>query len=411
MAHSGRRTLALARRSLDSQTPILDENVEQDLTLLGIVSIVDPPRAEVAKAIQLAYSAGIRIVMITGDAPETASAVGSSVGLKIDRVLTGADLEELSDTALNTALKEHVVFARTSPEHKLRIITSLKDQGEIVGMTGDGVNDAPALKKADIGIAMGKRGSDVAQSASDMVLTDDNFASIISGVEEGRRQYENIQKFVLYLLASNTGEVLAIFTNILLGAPLLLLPIQILWMNLVTDGVTAVALSLEPVERGLMQRPPRDPKVNILNRTSVLFVAMQGIYLAAGTLFLFHHYYNKGGVESLLMAQTVAFTGLVIMEKVNVFNFRSMRAPIHTLGLFSNPWLLVAVAGTIALQIIAIYVPVLQVALKTVPLGWEEWRLIGLVAAPVFLVSEGLKIIRWYQNKLQIDETHNNTDT
>ena len=396
MAQSGRRTLALARRSIEVGESLQAENIENKLTLLGIVSIVDPPRPEVAGAVQLAKSAGIRIIMITGDAPETALAIGRNVRIDAQRVITGADLERLSDEELAASFDEEILFARTSPEHKLRIITSLKNRGEIVGMTGDGVNDAPALKKADIGIAMGKRGSDVAQSASDILLTDDNFASIIGGVEEGRRQYDNIQKFVRYLLASNTGEVLAIFTNILLGAPLLLLPIQILWMNLVTDGVTAVALSLEPVERGTMMRPPHKPKSHILNRGSFLLISVLGVYLAAGTLFLFHYYYNRGGENALMLATTAAFTGLVIMEKVNVFNFRSLHAPIHTLGLLTNPWLLLAVTLTIGLQVGAVYLPFLQVALKTVPLDLDVWLMIGMVAAPVFVVPELAKSIRWY---------------
>lgn len=392
IADSGRRTLALARRALGQQAPHTD-HAEEDLTLLGIVGIIDPPRNEVPEAIRLAHSAGIRIIMITGDAPETAKAISAKVGLNVSGVLTGQAIESMTDEELSMALSEDTLFARTAPEHKLRIITLLKRQGEIVGMTGDGVNDAPALKKADIGIAMGKRGSDVAKGASDMVLTDDNFASIIGGVEEGRRQYYNIQKFVRYLLASNTGEVLAIFTNIVLGAPLLLIPIQILWMNLVTDGITAVALSVEPVDRGTMKRPPHNPEADILNRDSFLLIGVLGIYLAGGALFLFHLYLNKGGEDALLVAQTVAFTGLVIMEKVNVFNFRSLRAPIRSIGFFSNPWLLVAVVTTIGLQAGALYIPFMQTALHTVPLGWYEWMLIGLVALPLFIIPEGVKTL------------------
>ncbi|MDX1547280.1 MAG: HAD-IC family P-type ATPase [Rhodothermales bacterium] len=391
MARAGRRTLALARRTLAPGAPLTAEAAEQDLTLLGLASLQDPPRPEVAGALRRARTAGVRVVMITGDAPETARAIGQQIGLGAGRVLTGEALAGLDDAALGEALRDDVIFARTVPEHKLRIVSLLQAQGEIVGMTGDGVNDAPALKKADVGIAMGKRGTDVAQGASDMVLTDDHFASIIAGVEEGRRQYANIRKFVRYLLTSNTGEVLAIFGNILLGGPLLLLPVQILWMNLVTDGLTAVALGVEPAERDVMRRPPHDPKAPLLSGRWLAVVAALGTYLALATLALFHYVLSQGG--GVALAQTVAFTGLVVMEKANVFNFRALREPIRTVGLFSNPWLLVAVAGTLALQLAAVYVPFLQAALQTVPLGAADWVLIGLVSLPVFAVPEVIKML------------------
>ncbi|HMB94377.1 MAG TPA: HAD-IC family P-type ATPase, partial [Rhodothermales bacterium] len=394
LAASGQRTLALACRPLAVDTTLKPEAVEQELTLLGIAGIIDPPRPEVPEAIRMAQAAGIRVILITGDAPETALAIGKQIGLGVEQALTGADLTEMDDAALETALQGHVLFARTAPEHKLRLVALLQAQGEVVGMTGDGVNDAPALKKADIGIAMGQRGTDVAQGASDMVLTDDNFASIIGGVEEGRRQYGSIRKFVRYLLTSNTGEVLAIFGGILLGGPLVLLPVQILWMNLVTDGVTAVALGVEPAEPGTMRRPPHDPKAPLLGWRWWLMLGAIGTYLAFATLFLFSHYLGQGAeAETLALAQTMAFTSLIIMEKVNVFNFRSLRDPLHTAGFFSNPWLLVAVAGSIGLQVAAVYVPFLQTALQTVPLGWNDWLLIVLVAAPVFLVPEGIKLV------------------
>ena len=402
MARTGRRMLVLAHKALENAPPDAThdpEMLEMGLTLLGIVSLVDPPRANVPEAITLAHSAGIRIIMITGDAPETALSIARLIGLKAQKAVTGGDLEHIDDTALAALLQQPVVFARTSPAHKLRLVSLLSAQGEIVGMTGDGVNDAPALKKADIGIAMGKRGSDVAQGASDMVLTDDNFASIINGVEEGRRQFDNIQKFVRYLLASNTGEVLAIIGNILLGAPLLLLPVQILWMNLVTDGVTAVALSLEASEKDTMQRSPRDPLKAILNLPALLSILLPGIYLAAGALFLFHYYYDPANPESLIVGQTVAFTGLVIMEKVNVFNFRTLYAPLQEIGYFSNLWLLIAVVATILLQVAAIYVPWLQTALSTLPLDLQAWKMIGLVAAPVFIAGEGFKLFKRHANR------------
>jgi Ca2+-transporting ATPase len=332
--------------------------------------------------------------MITGDAAATALAIAQRVGLAAKKAVTGSELDQLDDTALNTLLINDVVFARTTPEHKLRIVSLLQRQGEIVGMTGDGVNDAPALKKADIGIAMGLRGTDVAKGAADMVLTDDNFASIIGAVEEGRRQYDNIQKFVRYLLSSNMGEVIAIFVNILLGGPLILLPVQILWMNLVTDGMTAVALGLEPVEKGIMQRPPREVQEPVLNRGGMVMILILGGYIGIVTLWLFHHYQTA---QTLGVAQTVAFTGIIVLEKMNVFNFRSLRAPMSVIGIFSNLWVLGAWVLTIGLQICAVYVPFLQRALHTVPLGWKEWGLIIVMALPVFILTELYKWYRWHK--------------
>jgi Ca2+-transporting ATPase len=272
LAEQGLRTLALARRDLPEGLTLGEEHVECDLTLLGIVGIIDPPHAEVAEAVRVAHAAGIRVVMVTGEAAPTAVATGRAVGLCPERAISGGELDAMDDAALREASRQDVLFARTTPEHKLRIVQVLQKMGHVVGMTGDGVNDAPALRQAEIGIAMGLRGTDVARGAADMVLTDDNFASIIGAVREGRRQYDNIQKFVRYLLSSNTAEVLAIFLNILMGGPLIFLPVQILWMNLVTDGLTAVALGMEPGEKGIMKRPPRNVDERILNRKGILLI-------------------------------------------------------------------------------------------------------------------------------------------
>ncbi len=397
MAESGLRTLALARRSLPEDIVLDEDAVETGLTLLGVVGIIDPPRAEVPEAIGLAHSAGIRVIMITGDAAPTALAIAQRIGMRVKRAITGHELDTLDDAQLLEALKGHVLFARTTPANKLRIVTLLQGLDQVVAMTGDGVNDAPALKKADIGIAMGLRGTDVAKGAADMVLTDDNFASIIGAVEEGRRQYDNIQKFVRYLLSSNTGEVVAIFVNILLGGPLILLPVQILWMNLVTDGMTAVALGLEPAEKGVMQRPPRAARQPILDRGGMLRILILGGYIGGATLWLFHHYLQAGGEDAVLLAQTVAFTAIIVLEKMNVFNFRALGEPIRVIGFFSNPWVLGAWTLTIGLQVCAVYVPFLQEALHTVPLGWADWGLIFAIALPVFLSMEIYKTWRWRQ--------------
>ena len=395
LAGEGLRTLAVARRTLPEGITLNEDEVERDLTLLGIVGIIDPPRPEVPRAIRLARSAGIKVIMITGDAAATAEAIARRVGLTVRRAVTGSELNSMDDDELRGLLGQEVLFARTTPEHKLRIVTLLQEQGETVGMTGDGVNDAPALKKADIGIAMGMRGTDVAKGAADMILTDDNFASIIGAVEEGRRQYDNIQKFVRYLLSSNTGEVVAIFINILLGGPLILLPVQILWMNLITDGMTAVALGVEPPEKGIMHRPPRSARAHILDRAGVVMILLLGGYIGAGTLWLFHHYLSSGAENATAYAQTVAFTGIILLEKMNVFNFRALREPLAVIGVFTNPWVLGAWAVTVGLQVCVVYVPFLQSALHTVALGLTDWALLLATAAPVFVLTELYKWLRW----------------
>jgi Ca2+-transporting ATPase len=394
-ARQGLRTLALARRSLSAELEDSEEAIECKLSLLGVVGILDPPRPEVAGAVAMAQGAGIRVLMITGDAAPTALAIAERIGISAQRAMVGQEIDSLDDDALRAALDQDIVFARATPKHKLRIVSLLQDAGQIVAMTGDGVNDAPALKKADVGIAMGIRGTEVAKGASDMVLTDDNFASIVGAVEEGRRQYDNIQKFVRYLLSSNTGEVTAILVNILLGGPLILLPVQILWMNLVTDGVTSVALGLEPVEPGIMERAPRDPRESIINRRSILTVLSLGGYIGIATLLLFQYYLEADIPNPLARAQTLAFTGIIVMEKVNVFNFRALRAPLATVGWWSNRWVVIAVAGTLGLQLAAVYVPFMQRALHTVPLNGFDWVVMLVVAAPLLIVSEILKRLNW----------------
>ena len=395
MASSGLRTLALAYRELPKEETLSEEILESELTFLGLVGISDPPRAEVPLAVELTKSAGIRVIVITGDAPGTASAIAKQVGLPVDKVLTGSELDQTDDPALAQLLEENALFARATPEHKLRIVSALQQLGEVVAMTGDGVNDAPALKKADIGIAMGIRGTEVAKGASDIVLLDDNFSSIVSAIEEGRREFTNIEKFVQYLLSSNIGEATAIFANVLLGGPLILLPVQILWMNLVTDGVTAVALGLEPVEKGTMSRKPRDVEQPILGPQALKSVLLKGAYIGLATLLIFHYYYDPNNPSSLALANTIAFTGIVILEKVNVFNFRSLYTPISQIGYFSNPWLLLAWVLTVSLQVLVVYTPFFQDALHTMPLSLSDWLAIVCISLPIFLFAESLKVLSW----------------
>ncbi|WP_200762994.1 HAD-IC family P-type ATPase [Nitrosophilus alvini] len=395
LAKKGLRTLALARRELPDDIRLDAEDVEKNLTLIGVVGIIDPPRPEVPEAVKMAKSAGIKVVMITGDAPLTALAIANAVEMKSEEVVVGSELDKMDDEELVSLLKKEAVFARTTPAHKLRIVSLLQKEKMIVAMTGDGVNDAPALKKADIGIAMGQRGTDVAKSAADMILLDDNFATIINAVKEGRRQYDNIKKFVTYLLSSNTGEVMAIFINILLGGPLILLPVQILWMNLVTDSLTAVALGMEKAEKGIMKRPPLSVNAPFLQTRGVIMILLLGGYIAAATLWLFHHYLSleMPQAQAVAMAQTAAFTGIIILEKVNVFNYRSLKDPIPFIGFFSNPWLIGAWLLTVGAQVAAVYVPFLQQTLHTVPLRLADWGLIFAVAVPLFVAVELYKWI------------------
>lgn len=385
MASNGRRLLGLAKRTVaDAQAG------EDGLVFLGIVGMIDPPRPEVGQALGLCRSAGIRVVMITGDAAVTAGAIAREIGLEVDTVLTGADLDTLSDEDLESRLDGNTHFARTAPAHKMRLVDALQRQGNLVAMTGDGVNDAPALRQADIGIAMGQRGTDVAKDASDLVLLDDNFATIVGAVEEGRRQFANIQRFVRYLLSSNAGEVVAIVINLFLGGPLIFLATQILWMNLVTDGVTAVALGMEKAAPDVMDQPPVPKDHPILDAAGLLMIVCFGIYTGSVSLWLFYSHLPEGAE----LARTMAFTGMVLFEKVSVFAFRSFRLPLFRIGFISNRPLLIAFAAMMGAQVAAVYWPPLQNLLGTVPLSLDHLQLLALVALPLLVVPELLKLAR-----------------
>lgn len=392
-AKEGFRTLALARKIMVKSDVISLKDAESHLTFLGIVGLFDQPRPEVYGALLKTKAANIKVIVITGDSPITAQAIAQQLGLNIEITATSNDIKEMSDEGLHSLLNKNVLFARTVPEDKFRIVKLLQDQGDLVAMTGDGVNDAPALKQADIGIAMGIRGSDVARSVADIVLSDDNFSSIVAAVEEGRRQYANIRKFVLYLVSSNIGEVLAILINIIVGGSLILIPIQILWINLVTDSATAISLSVEKAEKDIMQRPPRQANQRILEWKSLLLLGLFGSYIGIATFLIYHFYLN----ESYEVANTMAFTAIVIMANVHTLNFRTLHRPIAEIGWFSNKWLLMAVIVMLGLQVIVLYVPGLQVVFHTVPLTSFDWSIIALAALPLFLVPE---IYKWYQCKL-----------
>lgn len=386
-SRNGLRTLALARKTMPKDTALTEDNVESGLIFLGIAGVIDPPRPEVAGALAKARSAGIRVIVITGDSPDTALAVSKQIGLREALAVTGADMQAMTDEALSEILKQDVLFARTVPEDKFRIVTLLQAQRQLVAMTGDGVNDAPALKQADIGIAMGIRGTDVARGVADIVLSDDNFATIIAAIEEGRRQYTNIRKFVQCLIAHNFGEVTAVFFNILSGGPLILLPIQILWINLATDGVTALALSVEKAEKNIMDEPPRPIDERLLDRRGLLVMGLTGAYVGLSTLVLFQLYLG----QSYALASTVAFTNIVMTAQVLALNFRSLHGPLSSVGWFSNRWLLAAIAAMTAMQAAAVYTPFMQNILHTVPLPGREWAVILLTTLPLLIVSEIVK--------------------
>ncbi|MFV1591247.1 cation-transporting P-type ATPase [Phaeobacter sp. JH20_36] len=392
MAAEGLRVIGLAAGAAQG-----GEIREENMTFLGLAGLIDPPRPEVRDAIGAARAAGIRVIMITGDSPLTAKAIAAQLGLPAGKTLTGDALEALEDAELDRILQQDVLFARTRPAHKMRIVSALQGQHQIVAMTGDGVNDAPALKQADIGVSMGVRGTDVAKDASDLVLLDDNFATIVRAIGEGRRQFANVRKFVRYLLSSNAGEVIALLINILIGGPLIFLATQILWMNLVTDGVTAVALGLEKGEPDQMEHPPRQKDTPILGKAGLLSILALGLYTGLASLWLFLHLLD--GNEDL--ARTAAFTAMVVFEKASVFAFRSLHLPCWRIGVFSNPLLLAALVVTIGAQVAAVYWPPLQVMLHTVPLQGEHWGLIALLVLPILLVPEGLKTLRYLSGQRQ----------
>jgi P-type Ca2+ transporter type 2C len=408
LAGDALRTLGLAARELPggaAASPRGDE--ERELAWLGVAGMIDPPRPETVGAVRMAHDAGIRVVMITGDHPATAAAIAAELGIapRGERALLGADLARMSDTELAAAAVRTRVYARVSPEHKLAIVRALHAHGEVVAMTGDGVNDAPALKAADIGIAMGITGTDVAKEAADIVLVDDNFASIVAAIEEGRSIYANIQKFLRYLLSANLGEVLVMFLGVVLagviglaagggaGLVLPLLAVQILWINLVTDSFPALAVGIDPPEPTLMRRAPRDPAVGVITPRMWAGICAAAVVIAAGTLLALDAGLPGGliaGTGSVEYARTLAFTTLVLFELFDVFCARSdEETALHRT--LRNGWLLVAVGVGLLLQLLVVYVPSLQRAFGTVPLGAADWLFCAGVAATIVVAREGGK--------------------
>lgn len=363
-------------------------SIEKDMIFVGLQAMIDPPRKEVKDAIDKCRTAGIKVIMVTGDHASTAKAIAKELGIS-GKVLTGEMLEQIDD--LERFVDEVGIFARVNPADKLRIIDALKKRGHVIAMTGDGVNDAPALKKADLGIAMGVTGTDVAKEASDMVLADDNFASIVGAVECGRAIFDNIKKFVEYLLSSNMGEVLTVFTAVLFGLPLPVVALQLLWINLITDGAPALALSVEPAEPGIMQRAPRKPGEKIVNFRRGIFVFLIGLIMMAGTLAVFE--IGKPEID-LTYARTMAFTALMMFQMFNVLNQRSEDKSLFKIGLFSNRWLLGAIIVSVGLQVLVVYLPFFNSLFSTVPLNAIDWVWIVLISASVLVFGEIVKFLK-----------------
>jgi Ca2+-transporting ATPase len=410
LARDALRTLGVAFRSLPAtfDPDDVDEGVERELVFAGLIGMIDPPRAEARKAVARAKAAGIRPLMITGDHPATAGVIAAELGIAPDRrVVTGAELEAMPDDALARTARTMSVYARVNPEHKLRIVTALQREGAIVAMTGDGVNDAPALKTADIGVAMGITGTDVSKEAADIVLTDDNFASIVAAIEEGRAIFASIRKFLRYLLSSNVGEVMTMVFGVLLadvigltaveagGVALPLLATHILWINLVTDGPPALALGVDPAGPGVMSRPPRPRSERVITPGMWGGIVYIGAIMAAGTLLVLDASLPGGFIEGtgdIRYAQTMAFTTLVFFSAFTVFNARSDSQSAFV-GLFSNGWLWAAVALALALQVAVVYTPFLQQAFSTVSLGAGDWLRCAAVGSSVLWLREASKVI------------------
>jgi Ca2+-transporting ATPase len=388
MAAAGLRVLAVARKQ-----PATIGDAEHDMTFLGLIGMMDPPRQEARAAVDTCKSAGITPVMITGDHPLTARSVAAELGLLTGRVVTGHELARMSDADLTRSVDGISVYARVSPADKLRVISAWKARGAVVAMTGDGVNDAPALKKADVGIAMGITGTDVSKEAAAMTLLDDNFATIIAAIEEGRVVFANIRKYLGYLLSSNIGEIVLMATAALAGAPLPLTAVQILYVNLATDGLPALALAVDPAEDDVMKRRPRDPRRGVMTPALITLIVVGGLWAGLINYALFAG--MLAARRPLEQAMATTFVSLVLMEFFKAFIYRSLRQPVHR-DLLSNRWLIAAVAWELALLALVIHVPSLQRAFGTFALSAGEWLMVVGLAATIVPV---LETVKWLQRR------------
>ena len=392
-ANQGLRVLFFAYKIFEQQPAKHEMSLESDLELLGMTGMIDPPREEVADAIRQCKTAGIKPVMITGDQALTAKAIGKRLEIidKDGAAIIGADLQKLSEEELQSEAEKVFVYARVSPEQKLNIVKALQHNGEFVAMTGDGVNDAPSLKQADIGLAMGITGTDVAKEASDMILLDDNFATIVKAVKEGRRIYENIRKFILYVLSCNLSEILTLLVAPLLGFAIPLLPIHILWINLVTDGLPGIELVAEPAEDGIMKQPPRPPKENLFAGGFAMKIILSGIVLTLAALFI--QWWAVGKGYDVNTQQTMVFTTLCFVQLANALSCRSFHHSLFAKGIFSNKAMWITIIITIILQLLLVYLPFLHPIFKTTSLSQEALIMILLVAIISLLCIELLKFI------------------
>jgi len=396
LAQEALRVLAIAYRFVGKEN--LGEikeikDAEKELIFIGLMAMIDPPRKEAIESVKTCLRAGIHPIMITGDYSLTAKAIATEIGIyhSGDRIIAGDDLEKMSQSELEEAVGNTTIFARVSPRHKRRIVRALQKRNQVVAMTGDGVNDAPALKESDIGVAMGIAGTDVTKEAAEMILTDDNFASIVGAVEEGRKIYENIKKFIHYLISCNLGEIIAIAGAILIGLPSPLIPIQILWVNLVTDGLPALALGLDPTEEDIMRRSPRDPNAGIFSGKMGFNIFSQGIFIGLITLVAF---YLGVSFYSLEIARTMAFATLAFSQLSQSLNSRSEKYSIFKIGLFSNPHLTLAILISGCLQLLVILIVSLQVIFKTVFLTLDQWWVVIILSLSPILYVELLKLMK-----------------
>ena len=395
LANQAMRVLAVAYKVLDKKYERYEAKlIENNLTFAGLVAMIDPPREEVKKAIKECKEAGIKTVMITGDHKNTAVAIARELGFfKEDSLaLTGEELDAVNDEEFYKEVEKIPVYARVSPAHKLRIVRAWRKIGGVVAMTGDGVNDAPAVKESDIGVAMGITGTDVTKEVSDMVITDDNFASIVAAVEEGRGIYDNIKKFIHYLLSCNAGEILVMFVASLVGLPVPLLPIHILWVNLVTDGLPALALGVDPVDPGIMQRPPRPKNEPVITKERAILMLTQGAFIAFCSLFAFVFvlFIEKEGIGR---ARTAAFIVLACSQLFHSFNCRSMTESLFKIGIFTNKKLIAANLISFFLQMAVVYMPFSQRIFKTEPLGLFDWILVVTISSFPLWAMEAVKMI------------------
>jgi len=387
------RVLALAYRQMPHHINSVSENFVNNLTFVGLVGMKDPPRKGIKESIEKAKKAGIRIIMKTGDHKNTALAIAKEIGLADEKtkIITGTELEKLNSIEFKDAVGKVNLFARVTPKMKAKIVKTLQEQGEVVAMTGDGVNDAPALKMADIGVSMGIIGTDVARESSEIVLTDDNFSSIVNAIEEGRIVFQNVRQTSFYLITTNVAEDVTIVSSLFMGLPLPMLPIQLLYLNLVTDGVTDVALAMEPGHHDVLNSPPRDKKERLLNKELIPLLILTAGLMVLGTIPLFKYFLTQG----LDKARTIAFVSMSMFQLFNVLNMRSLKKSLFKIGIFSNKWVSLGLLASFSMMLAIIYLPWISEIFKFVPLSLAEFGIITLITSSVFIFGELYKLVRY----------------